>query len=87
MQFNILNHCEMTDFEQNILNRIENLIIEGKLSNEFLVKNIKLNGEYLGLKTKSDYARDKKISYPGVKDTKTRSVIDLFNVPFVIDNH
>lgn len=76
----------MTEFEQNILNRIENLIIEGKLSNEFLVKNIKLNGEYLGLKTKSDYARHKNISYPGVKTTKSREVIELFNVPFVIEN-
>lgn len=74
----------LTDFEKDIVKRIEQLIHEGKLSNDFLVQNIELCGKYLNLTTISDYAKQHKISYNGVK--KFRKIINLFNVKFVIDN-
>lgn len=40
----------MTDFEDNILNRLAELIHQGKLSNSFMVKNIELMCDYSGLK-------------------------------------
>jgi len=74
----------MNDLEQKILNRLENLIIENKLSNDNLVQIIELCGSYLNLQTISDYSKDNNISYNGVK--KCRNVIEIFNVKFVIDN-
>ena len=68
----------MTEYEQNILNRIEQLYIEGMISNSFLVQNIKLSGDFLNLKTKSAYSASKGISYQGVKPTKTRMIEELF---------
>lgn len=77
----------MTEFETNVLNRIGQLVQEGKLSNDFLVENFKLSGNFLNIKTKSNYKREAGISYPGVKPTKTRRIEDMFGVKFVIDNH
>lgn len=74
----------MTKREQNILNRIEELIFNGELSPEFLVKNIELAGKYLNLQTISDYAKEKNLSYNGVK--KCRNIINLINHKFVFDN-
>lgn len=76
----------MTDFEQKVLDRIGELYTESKLSNDFLVKNIELSGNFLNLVTKSAYSRHFGISYQGVKPTKTRQIKDLFGVKFVIDN-
>ena len=76
----------MSDKEKDILNRIEDLIIDKTLSNDFLVANIKLSGMYLNIKTKSDYSRSQKISYQGVKPTKIRRIENIFNVKFVIEN-
>ena len=74
----------MNDLEQKVLNRLENLIIENKLSNDNLVQIIELCGSYLNLQTISDYSKDNKISYNGVK--KFRDIREIFNVKFVIDN-
>ncbi len=74
----------MNDLEQKVLNRLENLIIENKLSNDNLVQIIELCGSYLNLQTISDYSKDNKISYNGVK--KCRDIREIFNVKFVIDN-
>ena len=76
----------MTDFEQKVLNRIAELYASNKLSNDFLVKNIELSGNFLNLVTKSAYSRQFGISYQGVKSTKTRQIKDLFGVKFVVDN-
>ena len=76
----------MTDFEQKVLNRIAELYASNKLSNDFLVKNIELSGNFLNLVTKSAYSRQFGISYQGVKPTKTRQIKDLFGVKFVVDN-
>ena len=74
----------MNDLEQKVLNRLENLIIENKLSNDNLVQIIELCGSYLNLQTISDYSKDNNISYNGVK--KCRDIREIFNVKFVIDN-
>jgi len=77
----------MTEKEQNILKRIEELFINREVSNEFIVENIKLAGQYLNLQTVSDYAKTNKISYPAaMKNYNGRKNIELFNVKFVIDN-
>ena len=57
---------------------------DGELDNETLVQLIEQAGNYLNLKTIPDYAKANNISYNGVK--KTRKIIELFNVKFVIDN-
>lgn len=48
----------MNEYETKILNRIEQLIFEGKLSNEFLVSNLKLCSEYLNLQRISDASKN-----------------------------
>jgi len=75
---------QLTKREQDILNRIEQLIFKGELTNAFLVQNIELSGRYLNLKTRSDYANENNKSYNGVKNC--RKNIRLFNVNFIIDN-
>ena len=56
----------------------------GELDNNSLVEFIKLSGSYLNLKTIPDYAKEKGMSYEGVK--KFRNTKEIFNVKFVIDN-
>lgn len=41
---------QLTDYEQRQLNILGNLIHNGDLSNNFLVSNLKLIEDYLGLK-------------------------------------
>lgn len=60
--------------------RIEN----GDLSNDDLVQIIEHVGEYLNIATISDYAKQHKMSYNGVK--KFRHTRTIFNTKFVIDN-
>lgn len=74
----------MTDREKNILNRLEACIVEEELSNDFLVQIIELAASYLNLKTIPNYAKDKNLSYNGVK--KTRFIKEIIGVKFVIDN-
>ncbi len=74
----------MSDLEEKVLNKLETLIIENQLSNDNLVQIIELCGSYLNLQTISDYSKNNKISYNGVK--KCRYIRNIFNVKFVIDN-
>lgn len=55
-----------------------------EISNDELVKIIELAGSFLNLKTISDYAKENNLTYNGVK--KTRKIVEIFNVKFVIDN-
>jgi hypothetical protein len=57
---------------------------DGELDNDTLVQLIEQAGNYLNLKTITDYAKDNGISYNGVKNN--RKIIELFGVKFVIDN-
>jgi len=57
---------------------------DGELDNDTLVQLIEQAGNYLNLKTISDYAQASGMSYNGVKNN--RKIVELFNVKFVIDN-
>lgn len=74
----------MSEKEHIIIKRLYKFVSENDVSNDFLVQIIELSGMFLNLKTISDYARDNKMSYNGVK--KHRNVKEIFNVKFVIDN-
>jgi len=56
----------------------------GSLNDSDLVQIIELCGQYLGIKTRSQYAKDNQISYNGVKHH--RKNIGLFGCNFVFDN-
>ena len=66
--------------QQHLSTRIE----ANELTNDELVQLIEQLGKYLNLQTIPDYAKQKNMSYNGVKNF--RKVISLFNVAFVIDN-
>lgn len=75
---------QLTEKQQESIERFEKFIINGNSEPEYLVQIIELAGNYLNLQTISDYAKEFGISYNGVK--KTRNIKELFNVKFVIDN-
>jgi len=76
---------QLSEKEQKILNRIEELIYNGELSNEFLLQNIELNGRYLNMATIPDFANERGKSYNGVKNHG--NIKTLFNVKFAYDNY
>jgi uncharacterized protein involved in outer membrane biogenesis len=57
---------------------------DGQLSNNDLVHFIEQVGRYLNLETIPDCAKRLNITYNGVK--KTKQIVEIFNVKFVIDN-
>jgi hypothetical protein len=57
---------------------------QGELDNSSLVQIIELCGNYLNLKTISDYAKSNGISYNGAKNF--RKTVEIFNIKFIIDN-
>ena len=67
-----------------ICNHISERIEGNQLSNDDCIKIIEHIGSYLNLQTVYDYAKSTGISYNGAKHF--RSVKDIFNVKFVIDN-
>ena len=75
---------QLTKTETNVLHRIEEMIKEGKLSNDCLVQLIELSGNYLNIQTIPNYAKSNNISYNGAK--KFRDIREIFDVKFVIDN-
>ncbi len=68
----------------NITELITEKASKGELSNETLVQIIELAGSFLNLQTIPEYAKSNNLSYNGVK--KTREIVKIFNVKFVIDN-
>jgi hypothetical protein len=68
-----------------IENHISNRIVSGEISNNEIVQLIEHLGSYLNLKTIPDYARENNLSYNGVK--KHRTIVEIFNVKFVVDNN
>lgn len=75
---------QLSEYETNALKKLGESIHAGKWSNDGLVHLIELAGDYLNLKTIPDYAKSTRLSYNGVK--KTRTIKTLFNTKFVIDN-
>jgi len=76
----------MTEYEQNILDRISQLIHEGKLSNEFLVSNLKLSCDYLNLKRLSDYEKETGKSTQGLRKQHKDKIIKICDFQLFIDN-
>lgn len=74
----------LTEYELLAINKLGKSITEGKWSNDGLVQLIELAGDYLNLQTIPDYAKARKLSYNGVK--KTRTIKEIKGVRFVIDN-
>lgn len=75
----------MSDLELKELNNFGKFVENNNVSNEVLVQFIELAGSYLNLKTIPDYAKQYGITYNGVK--KARTIRNIFNVKFVIDNN
>jgi hypothetical protein len=74
----------MTEYETNIINRIGDLIHKGKLTNDFLVSNLKLSADYLNLKRVSDYGKENKKTTQGLRGSD--KIIKICDYQLVIDN-
>ena len=74
----------MNELELEMLERFNRWKYENCPSNEFLVEIIQQAGSQLNIQTIPDYAKQKHMSYEGVK--KFRPIREIFNVKFVIDN-
>ncbi len=71
--------------EQNyIINFISKNFENKNINNQNLIQIIELCGDYLNLKTISNYSKSNNISYNGAK--KCRKVIKIFDVKFIVDN-
>lgn len=67
-----------------ICEHLSKRIEANELTNDDMVQIIELVGSYLNLCTITDYARQHRMSYNGVK--KFRTIQTIFNTKFVIDN-
>jgi hypothetical protein len=67
-----------------ILQEVEDEILCGDLDNDGMIKLAEMCLSYLNAQTISDYAKLHGLSYNGVK--KTREIVKIRNVKFVIDN-
>ena len=76
----------MTKYEEDILNRIEELIHKGKLNNNFLVSNLKLSADYLNLQRIKDAAKENGITPQGFRKFHKSKIIKLCNYQFAYDN-
>lgn len=78
---------KLNEYEASALKRLGQSIQEGKWSNDGLVELIKLSGSYLNIQTIPNYCKQTGMSYQGAKkQTATRTVKEIFNVKFIIDN-
>ena len=67
-----------------ICEHLSHRIEAGELSNNDMVQIIEHVGGYMNIATISQYAKETKMSYNGVK--KFRPIVKIFNTKFVIDN-
>lgn len=70
--------CDIT------LNNIDIGVKNNSLSNSDLIQIIELCGSYLNIETISNAAKLRKKTYNGIK--KTKNIVNIFGVKFVIDN-
>ena len=66
---------KLTDNERNKLNEIDKRIMTKGVSNAFLLELIELGFDYLGLLSISDYAKENKMSYNGVKNNREIHIV------------
>jgi hypothetical protein len=69
---------------QKLLTFLDEKMHGGSFTNNDLIQFIESVGQYLGLQTIPDYAKENNLSYNGVKNF--REVKDILGVKFVIDN-
>ena len=74
----------MTNYEQNVLKRIEQLIVEGELTNDFMVANLQLLESYLSLQRVSTTAKLTGKSVFGIR--KFRKIVKICNYQLTINN-
>lgn len=67
-----------------LLDFVTEKFTNGELDNDSLVQLIEHAGAYLNICTIPKYAKEHNLSYNGVK--KFRTVKEIFNTKFVIDN-
>jgi hypothetical protein len=75
---------DITDKGKRLCDFVTEKTMNGELSNNDLVQLIEVSGAFLNLQTISDYSKEKRLSYNGVKNH--RQIIEIFNTKFVIDN-
>jgi molybdenum-dependent DNA-binding transcriptional regulator ModE len=75
---------DLTQYEQLALTKLDESIFNGKWSNEGLIKLVQLIEPYLNTKTISQYAKEYKMSYNGVKKCRKQEL--LFGEKYIIDN-
>ena len=75
---------ELSDYERKAIIKLGESIHAGRWSNAGLVELIKLEGDFLNIKTIPKYAKSVGKSYPGV--LKTKKVTEIFDVKWIIDN-
>ena len=76
----------MTKYEQDILDRIEDLIRDKKLTNDFLVSNLQLSIDYLGLTRIEEYSKQIGKSNWGVRKYQSDKIIKVCNYQLIINN-
>lgn len=74
---------QLTVYEESIIQRIGEGVQNGSISNTAIVQIIELTGMFLNIKTISDYAKSKGISYQAARKHKQ---VNIFNVKFIIEN-
>jgi hypothetical protein len=77
-----------TEIQQNtdkLIALIATKFEAGELDSDSLVQIFEVIGNYLNLKTVSDYAGLHRLTYNGV--INTREVKEIFGVKFVVDNN
>ena len=73
-----------TENTKKLLNYVSEKFQKNEIDNSTLVQLIELCGSFLNIETIPNYAKSNNLTYNGVK--KTRFIIKLFKVKFVIDN-
>ena len=86
MQFLTRNTNQMNDYERKILTQIGTLYQEGKLTDEFMVSNLKQCEEYLNLKSISEYAKSIGKTPQGVRRYSNKNIIKICNFQMIKDN-
>ena len=72
------------DLKEKLATNIIKGVQLNELSNSDLIELIELAGNFLNLQTITEYAKNNKLSYNGVKNY--RNIVTIFNVKFVVDN-
>ena len=79
------NGLNVSELGQSCCNRIDEYVMDGRLSNDDLLQIIAVCGDYLNLKTRAAYASANGVCYNTAKNHRRN--VRLFEVDFVVDNY